>query len=203
ASKACAEIVFHSYRKSFFEKQPEKKIASARAGNVIGGGDWAVDRIVPDCVRAWENKKNPNIRNPKSTRPWQHVLEPLGGYLVLGACLFQGQKDVIGQSFNFGPGQDAVQTVDVLLRKMTAEWGNDVSWIVATPLDSHKKESNLLQLNCDRAWNRLGWKSKLSFDEAVQMTTLWYQSHLKEPKSLVDLTKKQIASYQIKLEANV
>lgn len=191
-SKGAAEIVFSSYAQSFFLTGAHTtRVASARAGNVIGSGDWAKDRIVPDCVRAWNKEgagTKPNavcIRSPRSTRPWQHVLEPLSGYLVLGAALLSnktGELDGInGESFNFGPGSDANRTVEELLIELKTTW-SQASWTVDETQTKGKSEAKLLKLVCDKAEARLKWKPTLNFSEGVEMTSLGYQS--KTPKTL-------------------
>ena len=146
ASKACAEIAFSAYYRSFFKDKDMPPIAATRAGNVIGGGDWAKDRIVPDCVRALSEKKNIILRKPEATRPWQHILEPISGYLWLGASLLKGQREVSGESFNFGPKKEVVQSVEELVKLFIEEWGEGV-W-QHQPHEGDKKEATLLQLSC-------------------------------------------------------
>ena len=194
ASKACAEIAFSSYARSFFASPDSARIASARAGNVIGGGDWAVDRIVPDCVRAWSAGKDVSIRNPSSTRPWQHVLEPLSGYLMLGAALLKSKEEVRNESFNFGPPADVTQSVDQLIREVQKTWKN-ANWKQEGPAPSAKKEAGLLKLNCDKAWHRLSWEPTLKFEESIRMTAEWYLAAQKDPALAAEITRTQIGEY--------
>ncbi len=193
ASKASAEIACHSYIKSFFSKGCPK-IATARAGNVIGGGDWAIDRIVPDCVRAFSKGKILQIRNPRATRPWQHVLEPLSGYLWLGANLLKNNKEIAGESFNFGPPAGVDRTVEELIKDFTKVWGNG-NWSISKKENIGKKESTLLKLNCDKALRFLNWHAALSFEETVKMTAQWYKTFYAGRKNMYRFTAQQIEDY--------
>lgn len=193
ASKACAEIVCHAYMASFF--RPEDKltrIATVRAGNVIGGGDWAHDRIVPDCVRAWACGKNVVIRSPHATRPWQHVLEPLSGYLWLGAHLLTSPV-LHGEAFNFGPDQKINKSVKELIELFISFWGNAV-W-KHEKVKGNRKESTLLKLSCDKALHRLNWRAALSFEETVRFTAEWYKTYYSRRGSMYDVTQSQISDY--------
>ena len=194
ASKACAEIISKVYMESFYdEKGPA--LATARAGNVIGGGDWALDRIVPDCIRAWSKKEEVVIRNPKATRPWQHVLEPLSGYLVLGQKLLQGNLEVRNQSFNFGPSATVNQSVDGLISEMAQYWSGS-KWKFENDANSGKPESALLKLNCDKAIHMLKWGPVLDFPETIRMTGEWYQTFYSEKSPSIEaFTRKQIQEY--------
>jgi len=193
ASKACAEIAFISYQKSFFANDKRARVASARAGNVIGGGDWAADRIVPDCVRAWSRQQAVTIRNPEAVRPWQHVLEPLSGYLLLGENLLKNNPAVVGQSFNFGPNDDSSQTVSALLTQMQSHWPSAI-WEVKRD-SSTKKETQMLLLNCEKAKTVLKWQSRLTFADAVNLTFNWYRAFAEGQTNLRDLTKSQIHEF--------
>jgi CDP-glucose 4,6-dehydratase len=194
ASKACAELISKVYMESFF-RESGPNIATARAGNVIGGGDWALDRIVPDCVRAWSEGKPANIRNPNATRPWQHVLEPLSGYLVLGQKLFQGNPEAKNQSFNFGPPANVNQSVGELITDMAQYWPR-AEWKFEQEADSGKPESTLLKLNCDKALQMLNWNSVLEFPETIRMTGEWYQAfYSQESSSVAENTSRQIGEY--------
>ena len=194
ASKACAELISRVYMESFFKKN-EPNIATARAGNVIGGGDWASDRIVPDCIRAWLEKKPIITRNPKATRPWQHVLEPLSGYLTLGQKLFSGNSICKNQSFNFGPQEKINQSVGDLITEMTQYWPGAESK-VQQDIDSSKSESTLLKLNCEKSHQFLQWRAVLDFSETVRMTGEWYQAFYNEKQtSIIETTSKQIQEY--------
>ena len=194
ASKACAEIISRVYMESFF-KEKGPSVATTRAGNVIGGGDWALDRIVPDCVRAWSKDEKALIRNPSATRPWQHVLEPLSGYLVLGQKLFQGNPEVKNQSFNFGPPAKVNQSVGELITDMAQYWPG-AEWKFEQEADSGKPESTLLKLNCDKALQMLNWNSILEFPETIRMTGEWYQAfYSQESSSVAENTSRQIGEY--------
>jgi len=201
ASKGAAEIAIRSYVKSFFSsKENSIRIASARAGNVIGGGDWAANRIVPDCVQSWSRNETVELRNPHSTRPWQHVLEPLGGYLTLGAVL--SQNDCLhGEAFNFGPQAQQNHSVLELVKQMSRSW-NSVSWAECEPQPSSFYESGLLKLNCDKALHFLKWRAVLDFEETVALTADWYRAFYDSPENISELTNIQISNYAEKL-ANV
>lgn len=192
-SKGCDELVISSYRRSFFNAPDAKVwIASARAGNVIGGGDWAKDRIVPDSMRALDRGEPISVRNKVSTRPWQHVLEPLGGYLTLGAALASRTRfeDYAG-GFNFGPDPKANRTVMELvgeiLKWRKGEWSD-----MSDPNAVH--EAGLLNLDIRKAHRILGWKPRWSFEETVKQTVEWYKA-VAEGEKPVDATQKQIAAY--------
>jgi CDP-glucose 4,6-dehydratase len=192
ASKGCAEIAIHSYCQSYFSKETRVNVASTRAGNVIGGGDWAEDRIIPDCVRAWSENRQVTIRNPRATRPWQYVLEPLSGYLWLGALL--GSNAIPnGEAFNFGPRANVIQPVSVLLTAFQKYWDN-AQWKVNIE-SSSKKESGLLKLCCDKSLSLLNWNAILSFEEAVEFTALWYKEFHKAKENILEFSKHQIEQY--------
>jgi len=194
ASKACAEIISRVYMESFYvDKGPA--IATTRAGNVIGGGDWALDRIVPDCVRAWSKKEELVIRNPNATRPWQHVLEPLSGYLVLGQKLMQGRPEVRNQSFNFGPPAKLNKSVGDLISEMSQYWPG-AEWKLDKEVDPRKLESILLKLNCDKALQILNWNTVLDFPETIRMTGEWYKTfYCQKTPAISEVTSKQILEY--------
>ncbi|APJ05179.1 CDP-glucose 4,6-dehydratase [Silvanigrella aquatica] len=193
ASKACAEIIFSSYVRSFFQDH-ETFLATARAGNVIGGGDWAADRIIPDAMRAWSQGLSLKIRNPNSTRPWQHVLEPLSGYLWLGAKLLSKTAHLHGESFNFGPLQEANHSVEHLLHILESSWKS-----LPTKIENKNSslvEASLLKLCCDKAMNRLKWKPNLSFEETLLFTNDWYLNYYNNKETnYTEYTLKQIESY--------
>tara|TARA_Y100001968_G_scaffold280565_1_gene277206 strand:+ start:74137 stop:75204 length:1068 start_codon:yes stop_codon:yes gene_type:complete len=190
SSKAVAEQIFSSYQSSFFCKDPCKKVSTARAGNVIGGGDWAPNRIVPDCIRAWNKSSKVLIRSASSTRPWQHVLEPLGGYLLLAMKMSKSNAG-IGESFNFGPSSDTNLTVIDVVKKLSNSWDDTSSYEIIND-NSNKKESKLLKLSCDKANIYLGWKPRISVEEAIEMTASWYWSYYNDPSMIINLTDKQI-----------
>ncbi len=193
-SKACAELIASTYMGSFF-KERAPNIATTRAGNVIGGGDWANNRVVPDCIRAWSEGKPVVIRNPLATRPWQHVLEPLSGYLLLGQKLYQGMDEAKNQSFNFGPQTKVNQTVADLIAEMAQNWPG-AEYKIQQATDSLKRESTLLKLNCDKALQLLQWNAVLDFKETVNMTGEWYQAFYdKGPSSATEITYRQIQEY--------
>lgn len=191
ASKACAEIVLHSYVTSFFKERPTCGIAGARAGNVIGGGDWSVDRIVPDAMRSLRSGKPIVLRNPVSTRPWQHVLEPLFGYLLLGARLWD-QPQAFGGSWNIGPRVDSIKTVMDLARKITAVWGGGEIAVERQLNAPH--EAGLLHLNCDKAHQQLGWVPRWGFDMGVEKTVQWYKQVM-DGAPAKNVTAAQIRAY--------
>jgi CDP-glucose 4,6-dehydratase len=198
ASKGCAELVFSAYLRSFFsENTPNGRpigAASVRAGNVIGGGDWGTDRLVPDCIRALSRHQPIGIRNPRAIRPWQHVLEPLSGYLLLGALLSENPQKYSGP-WNFGPDNSSHLTVAELADRLINLWG-DGSWQdLSAPKAPH--EANVLKLNCDKAHAELQWHSLLTIDEALQMTAHWYKTFYaaNRPGTMYDLSARQIAEY--------
>jgi CDP-glucose 4,6-dehydratase len=195
ASKGMAELAIRSYIDSFFShKDSNIRVAVARAGNVIGGGDWAVDRIVPDCMKAWSKKEIVQIRSPQSTRPWQHVLEPLSGYLCLAENLYQN-KYLSGEAYNFGPKSDQNDTVSSLIEEMSLYW-NQIKWEDVSDKTVNLHEAKLLKLNCDKALADLKWHSNLKFKETIQMTVEWYKEFYKnQNQPMYDFSVKQIETY--------
>ena len=194
-SKGAADIIINSYFKSFFNSKNNKvKIASARAGNVIGGGDWSKDRLVVDAIKAWIKNEKLKIRFPKATRPWQHVLEPIHGYLLLGAYL--SQNSFVGESFNFGPKIDSIFEVETLIEKLSNLWFNDTKKHYNV-IGSNFKESKLLALNCEKSKYLLGWEAKLNLDETLNYTVDWYKAFYKG-ENVYELTIKQIQNYILK-----
>jgi CDP-glucose 4,6-dehydratase len=204
ASKAAAEIVIASYRRSFFTNHPVK-IASVRAGNVIGGGDWASDRIIPDCIRALSTGRPVAVRNRLAVRPWQHVLEPLSGYLWLGALLTRdesasqqstvpGHPSAFAGAFNFGPSHDANRTVEELVAELLKHWPG--TWEDHTPLKA-PHEAGRLQLAIDKALALLRWSPAWRFSEAVAATAEWYRSAVEDPalENICAITRRQIYAY--------
>ena len=174
ASKGAAELVFKGYYHSFFKKQSDIRIATARAGNVIGGGDWGNHRIIPDCIRAWNNDQNVKIRNPDSTRPWQHVLEPLSGYLQLGHCLWE-DKNFNGESYNFGPKEEENYSVIELIKKISFRYFDNPYSKYETNCESSFHEASLLSLDCRKAKTELNWSQTLTFDKTCKLTADWYK----------------------------
>lgn len=191
ASKGAAEIVFSSYLRSFFDDRPTLGAASTRAGNVIGGGDWSQDRIIPDCVKAISEGNPIILRSPNSTRPWQHVLEPLSGYLLLAARLREYPLKHQG-AWNFGPETREVRTVADVANAMVAHLGSGEVQVADASLHLH--EANLLQLNCDKAHQELGWYPRWSVDETLQITAEWYKSVL-SGRAAEEVTREQVRRY--------
>ncbi|OGS35852.1 MAG: CDP-glucose 4,6-dehydratase [Elusimicrobia bacterium RIFOXYB2_FULL_49_7] len=187
ASKAGAEIVTQSYFRSFFQEKNKAAIATARAGNVMGGGDWAMNRIVPDCIRSLQTKKPILLRHPESVRPWQHVLEPLHGYLLLGAALADEGKEYSG-AWNFGPLASQAKTVEELAKTIIAEWGCGDIQTAARRTAPH--EARYLRLNSNKAHERLKWKPVLGFKKTVQQTVLEYREM--DQLSSADLFRSRI-----------
>ncbi len=192
-SKASAEILINSFVKSFFPNNHTVRVASVRAGNVIGGGDWSSNRIIPDVIRAWSTNKAVKIRNPNATRPWQHVLEPLSGYLTLAAHMSK-TKRIQGESFNFGPNDNQIKTVSNVVHSI-------YKYLPKKSLKMKKgsnknNEHHFLKLNCDKALNTLNWTSTLTFDETIEMTMEWYLAYYKNPKKIFNKTISQIKNYE-------
>ena len=191
ASKAAAEIAFSAYASSYFRARPTLGAATTRAGNVIGGGDWALDRIVPDCIRAIERDLPVTLRNPSATRPWQHVLEPLCGYLLLAARLHAEPQHYAG-AWNFGPSTAEVRTVREVADLLTTSLGRGRVEVDAAQRVHH--EAQLLQLNCDKAQNLLGWRPRWSVDQGLEATALWYKAMLDGEDARIT-TRRQIHEY--------
>jgi CDP-glucose 4,6-dehydratase len=198
ASKAAAELIIASYRQSFFQGHPVQ-IASCRAGNVIGGGDWACDRIVPDCIRALQKRQPIPVRNRRATRPWQHVLEPLSGYLWLGASLAEPKLrrcdlSLLASPFNFGPNREAHRSVEELVEEVLRHWPG--KWRDKTD-PAAPYEAGRLQLSTDKAYGLLGWFPVWPFAEAVEKTVEWYRAAgpRKTASHLQKRTRAQIAQY--------
>ena len=193
-SKASAEILIKSYISSFFKKNSKVRIVTARAGNVIGGGDWSNGRIVPDIIKSWSNKKKIELRNSKATRPWQHVLEAVGGYLCLAINL-KNKKNLHGESFNFGPGLTKEYSVEKLVKEMR-KYLKNVSYKKISKSKRKFFESELLRLNCNKAKKKLGWKSVLKFNETIEMVAKWYFQYFLNKKNAELNTRNLINSYQ-------
>jgi CDP-glucose 4,6-dehydratase len=192
ASKGCAELVIHSYTKCYFG-EGRTNIASTRAGNVIGGGDWSENRIVPDSFRALFAGDPVTIRNPGSTRPWQFVLDPLRGYLLLAEGLYKGVRTLSG-SWNFGPSLEDRHTVADVADAIVGRWGEGR---VVVKKEKSFPESALLQLDCARARSELGWRPLLSFEESIRMTTAWYRHLHDDRKSdMYDFCVRQVKEYE-------
>jgi CDP-glucose 4,6-dehydratase len=170
------------------------RVGITRAGNVIGGGDWAVDRIVPDCMQAWSLSQTVDIRSPQATRPWQHVLEPLSGYLALASALANNNQ-FHGEAYNFGPSSNQNYPVSELIDEMAKYWDH-VSWNDISQSQGHLHEAGLLKLNCDKALFDLHWRPTLQFSETVKMTVEWYKRYYQNSnQSMYDFTVSQIDEY--------
>lgn len=195
ASKGGAELMIKTYYHSYFKNSPTIRLASVRAGNVIGGGDWAANRIVPDCFRAWARQEKVVIRSPLATRPWQHVLEPLSGYLATGAALAADDK-LHGEAFNFGPPTDRNFTVIDLLQELARRWDPANADIVdVQPADFY--EAGLLKLNIDKALYYLNWRPTLDFQQTSDMTCDWYKNYYQQRTAdVLRFTQSQIAAYE-------
>lgn len=192
SSKGCAELVTSAYRRSFFQKEG-KLLASGRAGNVIGGGDWALDRIVPDAIRAVLENKELVIRNPEATRPWQHVLEPVGGYLLLAEKLFN-EGAHYSEGFNFGPAHTDHCSVGLLLEKLNQQWDNRLKiQVQRDPNQVH--EAHYLSLDCSKANSKLQWQPRWNVDQALQKTVEWVQAY-EQSKSIRETCLMQMSSYE-------
>jgi CDP-glucose 4,6-dehydratase len=192
-SKSCADLVAQSFFHSFLRHTPTR-VAITRAGNVIGGGDWADDRIVPDCIRAWSKGESVAVRSPRATRPWQHVLEPLSGYLLLGARLWHKADGLNGEAFNFGPDSHVNQTVAELIGAMATRWPG-VQWQVPEGREQGGHEATLLKLSCDKVLFHLNWSAVLQFPETVAFTVDWYHAWHEGQQNLYTYTVTQIEHY--------
>jgi len=171
ASKACAEILSAAWRDAFLTERVT--LATVRAGNVIGGGDWAPDRLVPDALRAWQDKQILKVRSPNAIRPWQHVLEPLAGYLSLAERLYVGEA--VG-AWNFGPDENDCLTVAGLLERLAARWGDGAGWQADSGM--HPAETGMLRIDSSRARHRLGWRPRLDSNDALTRTVAWHRAWL-------------------------
>ena len=196
-SKGCSELVTSAYRRSFC--QPKGiALASARAGNVIGGGDWAVDRLVPDILRAFEKDRPVTIRNPHATRPWQHVLEPLSGYLLLAQNLYGESGHHYAEGWNFGPHDEDARPVQWIVEHMVDAWGNGASW--QQDGGEHPHEANYLKLDISKAKARLGWTPNWSLATALEKITAWHRAWL-AGQDVQQLCQQQIAEYMQTMNA--
>jgi CDP-glucose 4,6-dehydratase len=196
-SKGAAELVIRSYHASFFGAADSQiRVAVGRAGNVVGGGDWAEDRIVPDCIRAWSEDRTVEVRNPDATRPWQHVLEPLSGYLWLG-ILLREQAALNGEAFNFGPPLVQDHSVGDVITALAGAWSGEARYEIARPAGG-VAEAGLLKLNCDKAFADLKWRPTLDFQEMIELTGQWYDAYYRQDRreSVLALTHSQIERYE-------
>lgn len=195
SSKGCVEIMSSSYRRSFLQEEDSMSIATARAGNVIGGGDWAEDRLIPDCIRYINQNKAIEIRNPIAVRPWQHVLEPLSGYLLLGQKLLETGKDY-AEGFNFGPNEESVLKVSEVAQKIIDNY-NKGEVIVHKKDNLH--EANLLMLNIEKAKTVLNWTPTYTANEAIKETVEWYKHFYAKDTDMYQYTIQQIKNYSSKM----
>jgi len=193
-SKGATELVVSAWQQSFFNDDNSVRLASARAGNVIGGGDWAQDRIMTDLVAALTKGNSLELRNPKATRPWQHVLEPLGGYLLLAARLVGDDGKNFCSGWNFGPAPRDVKTVAEVVASCSSAWGSDAPWEKSTGF--HPPEAGMLALNCDKAGNLLNWFPTWSLDQMAHETMRWYRTWFDGSQDLTELTFEQIAAFE-------
>ena len=196
-SKGAAEIIFKSYYHSFF-KNTEKsnvRVVTVRAGNVIGGGDWGDYRIVPDCIKAWIEGDSVEIRNPKATRPWQHVLEPLSGYLHIAMALSKDCQ-LNGESFNFGPHAEYSKTVKDLLEDLSQYWNIEQQPSFLSKVTSEFHEAGLLKLNCDKSLFYIKWLPTLEYYKLIEFTSTWYYNFYHSEKDMLEFTLYQIKEYE-------
>lgn len=196
-SKGCAELVTSAYLQSYFSpkkfNQHQVAIATARAGNVIGGGDWSEDRLIPDAIKAFEADKPLVIRNPLATRPWQHVLEPLSGYLVLAQSLYQHGAKFDG-AWNFGPRDEDARSVQEVVNLLIKDWGSAATWSQDQSEQPH--EAHSLKLDCSKARQYLNWVPRWSLEQAIEKITQWHQTY-QQQGNMHEISLKQIATYQI------
>jgi CDP-glucose 4,6-dehydratase len=194
SSKGCAELVTDAFRRSFFSAEGSTRVASARAGNVIGGGDWARDRLIPDLMRAVLEGRSARVRSPSSIRPWQHVLNPLAGYLVLSQALWSSGQFAGG--WNFGPAEEDARTVRWIVQRMAASWPRRLMWAEDAESDlSAVHEARYLKLDSSRARSLLGWQPQWGLGEGLDATVAWYRA-LRAGEDMAAVTVDQIESYE-------
>lgn len=191
SSKACVELLCASWRESFFRDQ-DVALATARAGNVIGGGDWSADRLLPDILRAWDAGESLTLRYPGAVRPWQHVLDPLQGYLLLAQALIE-QGQAVGQAWNFGPDSEGTATVGEVVQAMAGLWPGEASWAVEALAQPH--EAGLLTLDSSMARQRLGWRPSWGLEQALQRTLQWHCAW-REGQDMQQFCRAQIADHE-------
>mgnify|MGYP002628558801 CR=1 FL=1 len=200
ASKSMAELVCKTYFDSFFKNSEEIKMATCRAGNVIGGGDWNPHRIVPDCIRSWKNNKPLIIRNPEAVRPWNYILDTLWGY-ILTAINIENEA-VNGQSFNFGPNIKDEITVLELVDELWKSWGDDKfePYQIQKSIEEDSKEHMLLKLNSEKAYRYLGWSSETGIRSSLEQTMMWYKHYVDSPETIAEFSAQQIDDYLLMIE---
>jgi CDP-glucose 4,6-dehydratase len=196
ASKACAELATHAYQRSFFSEPGNPLVATTRAGNVIGGGDWAEDRLVPDIARGIATQQPVVIRNPDSVRPWQQVLEPLRGYLMLGARLMEGER-AFAEAWNFGPNPEDIVSVKEIAARIIEAWGE--GGVETRPDPGAPAEAGRLYLNIEKAAERLDYRPVLDLNGGIGLTVDWYRAYRDDPSMARDLTRRQIKDYTERL----
>ncbi len=196
SSKGCCELITAAYQRSYFNPSAYNNhglaLASVRAGNVIGGGDWAEDRLIPDCIRKLSQKQPIIIRSPGAVRPWQHVLEPLSGYLLIGRELYLKGESFSG-AWNFGPDYDDAQPVSWIVSSLITLWGNETAWKIDE--NSHPHEANILKLDCSKAKTVLNWKPNWNLEQALEKTASWYKSYFNQA-DMLKVTLEQICSFE-------
>jgi len=196
SSKGCAELVTSAYRSSFFPEKDYKThgvaVSSVRAGNVIGGGDWSEDRLIPDIMKAFMDKRIVKIRNPNSIRPWQYVLEPLRGYLVLAEHLLVHGTG-FAEAWNFGPKGEDVRPVSWIIESLSEQWGEDAHWELDSTQQPH--EARHLKLDCSKAQSLLGWKPRLDLSTTLQWIVAWYRGY-QQKRNMRDLAEAEIVRYE-------
>lgn len=194
SSKGCAELVSSAYRRSFFQAAGSSApaLATARAGNVIGGGDWAKDRLIPDWVRAHGEGRPLKLRNPSAVRPWQHAIEPLSGYLLLCEKLWHDPQ-AHAEAWNFGPYHEDARPVASVIESLAKHWQGGPGWVTEDRQHSH--EAQLLKLDCSKAMTRLGWRPHWRLDTAIEATAAWYQAHHGNETDMRNFTIRQIERY--------
>jgi CDP-glucose 4,6-dehydratase len=194
-SKACSELVTHAFRNSYFNPKAyeihQVAVATARAGNVIGGGDWATDRLIPDCFRSILKGEKITIRNPHATRPWQHVLEPLSGYITLAEKMYK-EGDKYSEAWNFGPNEEGEQTVEWIVKKVCEKWGDQASYTVLEESSVH--EAHFLKIDCSKARFILGWRPRWEIEEAIDKIVEWQRAY-KNGENLKAISLKQLEQY--------
>ena len=192
SSKGCAELVTDAFRRSFFSSADAPRVASARAGNVIGGGDWGEDRLIPDIMRGALSGRPIHVRNPGSVRPWQHVLNPLSGYLVLAQALWD--SDEFARAWNFGPAEEDAQSVRLILEQISALWPTELQWVEDS--GPHPHEARYLKVDSSRARLHLGWRPRWELGEALEAVVGWYRAALSGDEDVRALTVSQIQAYR-------
>lgn len=199
ASKGCSELIISSYRNSFFNKKELDKhgiaIASVRAGNVIGGGDWGQDRLIPDIMRAFSDGKSVVIRNPLATRPWQYVLDLLSGYLTLAERLYSAGSEYM-EAWNFGPNDNDEKPVREIVAFITRLWGNNAKWELDKDIASNPHEAYSLKLDSSKSRSRLGWAPKLTLEKSLKFVVDWYKHYYSSRESMQDFTEAQISLFE-------